>query len=125
MIYDEERKPKGVIVTAVKTQEKKEKEKEDQVLTIDEDEVEQIEAVNAIRRRQNRPQIKYRVQRRCFNCNKPGQIAKNCRLPRRPPPASGGPSWNRGPNLNNFRGRVSGVSQGGRNPYTEADHLNY
>jgi hypothetical protein len=127
MIYDEERKPKGVVVTAVKTQDKndEEREKEDQILMIDEDEVEQIEAVNAIRRRQNRPQIKYRVRRRCFNCNKPGHIAKNCRLPRRSTPNSGGPSWNRGPSQNNFGGRVSGVAQGGRNPYTENESLNY
>jgi len=87
-ILDKKRQQdRSVFVTSVSNEE------DGQVIDVEEEDVDHLVAVNAIRRRQGLPGIKFRVRRsggrpgggrrpqgNCFFCNKPGHRIANCNL---------------------------------------------
>lgn len=92
----ERKRDRAVFVASVGDEE----DEDEEVLEVDEDEAEQITAVNFIRRKRGLPGLRFRIRKgtkgktgqkpwsgNCFNCNKPGHRAAQCRS--RPKGASG------------------------------------
>lgn len=70
----DEKKPKGTVVTSI----------EEEELVIGEEEVDHVEAINAVRRRMGKKPFPYRVTggtqvKKCHYCKKPGHFIKFCR----------------------------------------------